>query len=164
MTGALAFMSTYGITTVILAVLINTLTGLTKLPVKALANKLKDSTRITRFLVFMPIIYGFVLTVTYSAILNRTVIFDGGFYRLWLSSGSLSLTFYAVFEKLFPSKKKVLTADELDANKQLIEEIKNATGVNTDNAETSNSAEQKPHNKQRFILGKRNNEETETEK
>ena len=160
MNETIMFMSTYGITTVILAVLINTLTGLTKLPVKALASKLKDSTRITRFLVFMPVIYGFVLTVAYSAILNKAVVFDGEFYRLWLSSSSLSLTFYAVFEKLFPSKKKVMTQDELDANKQLIEEIKSATAA----TETPDDASKNTVTKQRFILGKRNNEQTETEK
>lgn len=167
MTGAVTFMSEYGITTVLLAVLINILTGLTKLPVKALAKRLKDSTRITRYLVFMPVIYGFLLTAAYTAVVNKGIAVDGEFYRLWLSSGSLSLTFYAVFEKLFPAKKKVMSAEELDANKRLIEEIKTVTGVaetNVGTSETGNNTDERPVTKQHIVLGRRKNEETETEK
>ena len=171
MNDAINFMSEYGITTVILAVLINILTGLIKLPVKALASKLEDSTRITRFLVFMPVLLGFLSAMAYSAAVNKSLVFDEGFYRLWLSSSSLSLTFYAVFEKIFPSRKKVLSSDEIDENKRLIEEIRTATGISDATAETNaetpesgNNTAERPVTKQRFILGRNKNERTEIEK
>ena len=48
---------TYGIEPVLLALLINILTGLIKIPIKKLADKLKDSSKVTRFIVFLPIFF-----------------------------------------------------------------------------------------------------------
>ncbi len=167
MNDVIEFMSTYGITSVLFAIGINILTWGIKLPIKALASRLKDSTTVTRFLVFLPIVLGFLLAMAYTAAINRSLVFDEAFYRLWLSSSSLSLTFYAVFEKIFPGKKKVLSDDEIAANKQLIDEIKTATGLreaqsDTD-TQTQTAAADKQQAKQHFILGRRNDEQTETE-
>lgn len=113
----------YGLETVVIALAINVLTGITKLPVKALAKKMEDGTKITKYLVFMPVVYGFVLSVIYLKIRTGTVVFNKAFAALWLSSSSLSLTLYAVFEKLFPSKEKILKDYEIEANKKLITEL-----------------------------------------
>ena len=67
----------YGLETVLLALLINILTGLIKLPVKAAARKMEDGTKLTRFLVFLPILLGFVLTLLDRLLLAGGLRFDG---------------------------------------------------------------------------------------
>ena len=55
----------YGLETVLLALAINLCTALCKLPIKMLARKAKDSVKITRFIVFMPVVLGFILALCY---------------------------------------------------------------------------------------------------
>ena len=55
----------YGLETVALALIINLLTGVIKLPIKKLATRLKDSSKLTRFIVFLPILLGFGITCLY---------------------------------------------------------------------------------------------------
>ena len=98
----------YGMETVLSALLVNVLTGLVKMPIKSLANKLNDYTKVTRFIVFLPIGFGFLLSFLYARFMVGVFNFDRAFITMWLTSSSLSLTFYAIFEKLFPSKKKAL--------------------------------------------------------
>jgi Na+-translocating ferredoxin:NAD+ oxidoreductase RnfG subunit len=121
---------TYGLETVVIALLVNILTGLVKMPIKTLANKLNDYTKVTRFIVFMPIGFGFLLSFLYAKYMVGIFSFNREFVTMWLTASSLSLTFYAIFEKIFPSKKKLLsdceikTSETILANiKQLIEEI-----------------------------------------
>ena len=45
----------YGLNTVIIAFLINAVTAIFKIPIKILAKKLDDYTKVTRFIVFLPI-------------------------------------------------------------------------------------------------------------
>ena len=125
----LQIIAEYGIETVIIAIAVNILTGLIKLPIKSMAQKTADSTKITRYLVFLPILMSFGLTVLYFALIYKKVEFDTGFLTLWLASGSLSLSLYAIYEKMFPSKKKVLKESEIEANRYLLEEIKELTAA-----------------------------------
>ncbi len=109
-----------GIETCVLAVIINILTGLVKMPIKTLCKKSKCGGIIARTIVFLPIILGFGITVGYRLLFNMTPIIDKMFYHLWLSSSSLSLTIYAILEKMFPSKKKIMQECELEANRNLM--------------------------------------------
>ena len=102
----LEMITTYGLETVAIALIINVLTGFVKMPIKSLANKLKDYTKVTRFIVFLPVGFGFFIVT------------------LWLTSSSLSLTFYAIFEKLFPSKKKIFNESEIKASEKILTDIK----------------------------------------
>ncbi len=115
----------YGLETVIIALLINILTGLFKLPIKKLAGKLEDYTKISRFIVFLPIAFGFGLTICYEEFILHTFSFNREFYTLWITSSSLSLTFFAIFEKIFPSKKKMMTASEKKTTEYVLGQIQN---------------------------------------
>lgn len=91
----------YGLNTVILALIINVLTNIFKLPIK----RKTDDKNITRFIVFMPIVLGFIVTYLFELIIYKEVIFNQEFMNLFIRSTSLSLSFYAIVEKLFQSKK-----------------------------------------------------------
>ncbi len=91
----------YGLNTVILALIINILTQVLKLPI----TKITDDKNITRFIVFMPIIIGFIVTYLFKLIIYKEVVFNQEFMNLYIRSTSLSLSFYAIFEKIFPKKK-----------------------------------------------------------
>ena len=121
------FVLEYGLEPVILALAINIVTGLAKLPLKALAHKASDSSVYTRFFVFLPILIGLWLTALYCTIINGYVEINRQFVSLWLSSASLSLSFYAVFEKLVPSKNKILKDSEVEICKQILAEVLKAT-------------------------------------
>ena len=112
--------TTYGIEAVLLALLINVLTGLIKLPIKKMANKLDDSSKVTRFIVFLPILLGFGVTYLYYYFFMNGFVFNNSFITLWVTSTSLSLTFYAVFEKLFPSKKNIEKNCEIQTTKKIL--------------------------------------------
>ena len=49
----------YGLETVIIALVINLATGVVKLPIKAWASKLEDRTKVTRFIVFLPLFWAY---------------------------------------------------------------------------------------------------------
>ena len=114
----------YGLEAVILAMIVCILTGILKMPIKALAMKLKDYTKVTRFIVFLPIALGFLMTFCYAYYCQGGFIFDKAFATLWLTSSSLSLTFYAIFEKVFPSKKKLLREGEIKAGEKILDSIR----------------------------------------
>ncbi len=123
----LSLINTYGLETVIIALLINVFTGIIKMPIKKLASKAKDSTKITRFIVFLPIILGFGFTFLYVRFFDGGFDFNRAFVTLWITSSSLSLTIYAILEKIFPSKKKLLTACEVKTSESILTEIKKWT-------------------------------------
>lgn len=114
----------YGLETVIIALLVNVVVGVVKMPIKVLAGKLKDCTKVTRFIVFLPIIFGFLFSFGYAYFIQQAYSFNKEFVTLWLTSSSLSLTFYAIFEKIFPSKKKILSEAEIKASETILENIK----------------------------------------
>lgn len=179
--------SEYGLESVVIALAINLLTGLIKLPLKKFAGRLEDSTKATRFIVFLPIIFGFALSALYVQFFNGGFKFNQPFITLCVTSSSLSLTFYAIFEKLFPKKQKVLTDEEIAANQAVLNAIQNTAGAlpeqiaerveetaeSQSNAETSQTEEpvqttaesigQTVVHKKIILRGKRD-EQTETEK
>ena len=120
----LEMITTYGLETVAIALIINVLTGFVKMPIKSLANKLKDYTKVTRFIVFLPVGFGFFISYLYVKFIKGAFNFDRDFVTLWLTSSSLSLTFYAIFEKLFPSKKKIFNESEIKASEKILTDIK----------------------------------------
>lgn len=95
----------YGLETIVIAVLINMATTILKIPIKNLANKLEDGGKsIKKYITFLPIVLGFVFSAGYTFFfVSRTDIFTKDFIVLWLTSSSLSLATYAVFEKFFPN-------------------------------------------------------------
>lgn len=119
----------YGLEAVILGLAINVLTGLIKLPIKAFAKKLEDGSKLTRYLVFLPVMLGFFLTLGYTAAIKGRIEITREFVTLWVSSSSLSLTFYALWEKLFPTKEKLKKEYIIEENTKLIEAIRQLTGV-----------------------------------
>ena len=92
---------TYGLETIGLALVINLFTSIIKLPIKLLAKKSKNRKNITRFIVFMPIVLGFVVVYLYYLFLFGNVTYNREFITLWITATSFSLTFYAIFEKVF---------------------------------------------------------------
>ena len=169
----------YGLETVIIALAINLMTGLIKIPIKKLAGRLKESTRVTRFIVFLPVLLGFGFTVLYRHVWGGGFAFDRGVITQWVASSSLSLTFYAIFEKLFPGKKAALTESEIAANRDVLERIsemadgEEAEGEiqaeQNERAETVIAADSQANDpaavqKKRIILKGRADHETEIEK
>ncbi len=135
----------YGLETVLIALLINILTGLIKIPLKKWAGRLEDSSKATRFIVFLPIVFGFVLSALYMQFFGDGFAFDEPFVSLWVASGSLSLTFYAIFEKMFPKKQKTLSEEELAANQAVLDGIQEAVEQTTNKQEgVELSAETEP--------------------
>lgn len=171
----LQMIADYGLETVLIALLINVLTGLIKLPIKAWTSKLKESTSVTRFIVFLPIALGFLLTFCYEKFIQNTFSFDKAFITLWLTASSLSLTFYAIFEKIFPSKKKLVNEAELKTSERILENISQIFEAAISgkeeklqgNAFEAASEEEKTEPKQtknKIILRGRTNEEVEIKK
>ena len=125
-----SIISQYGLETIMIAVLINIATALIKMPIKYFANKTKHSARITRFIVILPLIIGFVITLCYMKFIVCNFSFGKEFVTLWLTSGSLSLTVYAVIEKMIPSKKSVLQDNEAEMTEKIIDKLQTiADGV-----------------------------------
>lgn len=120
----LQLITEYGLEATVIALAINILTGLLKLPIKSWAAKLTDGTKLTRYLVFLPVLIGLVLTVLYVWIAKGGVAIDRTFVTMWISASSLSMTFYAFWEKLFPTKERILKEYEIEENKKLLEKIK----------------------------------------
>lgn len=118
-------MADYGVDTLVIALCTVVFTGLFKIPIKKLAAKTKNSKKITRFVTFLPIFFGFGLTALSTYLLTKQVNFNKAFYVQWLSSVSLSLAIYAFWEKFVPSEKKILSEVQIAANKAAVEELKN---------------------------------------
>ena len=117
-------MTDYGVDTFVIALCTVVFTGLFKIPIKKLAAKTKNSKKITRFVTFLPIFFGFGLTTLCTYLLTKQVNFNKVFYVQWLSSVSLSLAIYAFWEKFVPLEKKILSEAEIEANKAVVEELK----------------------------------------
>ena len=118
----LFLLSEYGLTNVLLALVVNLLTSIVKTPIKRVAKKLNDSSKLTRFIVFLPVILGFGVVFAYLKFINLNFVFDKKFITLWTTTSSLSLTFYAVVEKLFLGKKTIKD-EELKESKDSISKV-----------------------------------------
>ena len=118
------FLTSIGLQVPIMSLVIVILTGLIKIPIKHLADKTHSPKKITRFITLLPVVLGFGLTVLVMFLCNGIVNFTDAFYNIWLSSVSLSLAVYAVWEKFVPSEKKLLSDAEIKANQELVDELK----------------------------------------
>lgn len=123
----------YGLETAILALVINLLTALIKWPIKKLASKTKHCAQITRFIVFLPIVLGFAASSLYIKFFSHGAVLGKECITLWLTSSSLSLTFYAVFEKLLPPKARESSAAETEECREVLDALSEAAGINTKN-------------------------------
>ncbi len=120
----IALLSDDGGITAIAALATVILTGIIKLPLKKLAEKFTCAKKITRFIVFLPLVTGFGMTTLINFLLTGQSHFDAQFFMKWLSAVSLSLAIYAFWEKFVPSEKKFLTETGIQANKEAVEKIK----------------------------------------
>ena len=127
--------SKYGLEVVVIALIVNLLTSLIKIPIKAVTNKMKGGKKISRFIVFLPIILGLAVTFYNAKFIEGNFSFDRGFATQWLTASSLSLTFYAIYEKLFPSKKQALRDCEIETSKAILNEIKGLLAIKLQNSE-----------------------------
>lgn len=134
-------MTDYGVDMLVIALCTVVFTGLFKIPIKKLAEKTKNSKKITRFVTFLPIFFGFGLTALSTYLLTKQVNFNKAFYVQWLSSVSLSLAIYAFWEKFVPSEKKILSEAEIEANKAAVEELKSKLIHTTNDSDTADSME-----------------------
>lgn len=114
----------YGFNSVLIAVVVCILTGLIKMPIKSLAAKTNDPSKYTKYITFLPLILGFGFTALYNYFQTKTFAFTGEFVSLWLTSSSLSLAIYAFVEKFIPSRKKILSEEEIKQNQNMIEQLK----------------------------------------
>ena len=134
----IALLSDDGGITAIAALATVILTGIIKLPLKKLAEKFTCAKKITRFIVFLPLVTGFGMTTLINFLLTGQSHFDAQFFMKLLSAVSLSLAIYAFWEKFVPSEKKFLTETEIQANKEAVEKIKESL------EESQNTDEQTP--------------------
>lgn len=130
----------YGLNSVMIAVSICVLTGLIKMPIKYLASKAKQPSRYTKYITFLPLLLGLGVTVLYEYIVTKSVLFRGELITLWLTSSSLSLAIYAFIEKFIPNKKKILTAEEIKQNGEMLDALKSILTAGKQCEETENSA------------------------
>lgn len=144
----IALLSDDGGITAIAALATVILTGIIKLPLKKLAEKFTCAKKITRFIVFLPLVTGFGMTTLINFLLTGQSHFDAQFFMKWLSAVSLSLAIYAFWEKFVPSEKKFLTETEIQANKEAVEKIKESL------EESQNTDKQTPES-QTIILTNR---------
>lgn len=114
----------YGFNSILIAVTVCILTGLIKMPIKNIAAKAKAPEKYTKYITFLPLILGFGITALYEYFIMKTVKISGDFITLWLTSSSLSLAIYAFIEKFIPSKKKILSIEEIRQNEELLNKIK----------------------------------------
>lgn len=114
----------YGLNSILIAVAVCILTGLIKIPIKSIASKAEDSSKYTKYITFLPLILGFGVTVLYELWVTKRFSFTAEFITLWLTSSSLSLAIYAFIEKFIPSKKKILSSEEIKQNQEMIDQLK----------------------------------------
>ncbi len=144
----IALLSDDGGITAIAALATVILTGIIKLPLKKLAEKFTCAKKITRFIVFLPLVTGFGMTTLINFLLTGQSHFDAQFFMKWLSAVSLSLAIYAFWEKFVPSEKKFLTETEIQANKEAVEKIK-------ENLEESQNTDKQTPESETIILTNR---------
>ena len=130
----------YGLDSVLIAAAVCILTGLVKMPIKRLAAKTKDSSKYTKYITFLPLLLGFGATALYEYLMTRSVSFAGEFITLWLTSSSLSLAIYAFIEKFIPSKKKILSAEEIRQNEEMLDSLKSIFTAGNPSEGTEESA------------------------
>ncbi len=127
----LNFITNYGLETVILAVAVNLLTAIIKIPIKKVAN-LGGVKKYTGFIVFIPIILSFILAVTFESFKNQTFTLNEAVLTTTINVASLSLAIYAVIEKVIPKNYVYMTKEELAENSAVIQKLKRSIEAETE--------------------------------
>ncbi|MFA5676573.1 MAG: hypothetical protein WDA65_08655 [Christensenellales bacterium] len=113
-----------GIETLLIAVCVNVFTAAVKIPIKKLSKKLNAKAQINRFITLLPLLLSFGFTTLYmSLFIKAGKLFEEEFIILWLSSSSLSLALYAIFEKFFGGKIAETTKEEMKSAQEIIEMV-----------------------------------------
>lgn len=95
----------YGINNFVLALLIIITTGFVKIPFKLITAKWQNKgINLNRFIVFLPILFGIGYAALYTYIFYG-VVWNDDTLSIALTSTTLSLSIYAITEKLFERKK-----------------------------------------------------------
>lgn len=95
----------YGINNFVLALLIIITTGFVKIPFKLITAKWQSKgVNLNRFIVFLPILFGIGYAALYTYIFYG-VAWNDDTLSIALTSTTLSLSIYAITEKLFERKK-----------------------------------------------------------
>lgn len=95
----------YGINNFVLALLIIITTGFVKIPFKLITAKWQSKgINLNRFIVFLPILFGVGYAALYTYIFYG-VVWNDDTLSIALTSTTLSLSIYAITEKLFERKK-----------------------------------------------------------
>jgi len=120
----LNILSTYGVEAIMIALLINLLTGFIKKPIKAYSQK--SGRDLNKFISLVPVVLGFIAAVIYYLCSAgfKNIKFEN-IFTLALSSASLSLAVFAVYEKFFP-KKKADDGSDTESDKNDINIVLNA--------------------------------------
>ena len=158
-----------GLVVPIIAIATVILTGILKIPIKILADKTSCPKKITRYIIFLPVILGFGLTALFEFVESGILNFEDVFYNTWFSSVSLSLAIYALLEQFVPSEKKILSKAEIEANQFLVDELKNkltniqtkkeediAPSVNEEQAVEQSESLQAPNHRRIIITNDKN--------
>lgn len=127
----------YRIDAVIVAVVTTILTGVVKIPLKILAKNTGIGDKLTRFITFLPVAIAFGVAVCTEYFFSESIAFSTDLYTCWIAGASGSLAIYAFWEKFVPSKDKILSRAEIDANEELVDKVKSLlnTTMITDVAE-----------------------------
>lgn len=152
-------LSEYSIDVVIIAVVVFVLTGIVKIPIKLLAQKIEDSTSLTRFITFLPVILSFGILVCYQNFIIGAFAFDGEFVISWMTSSSASLAIYAFAEKFLLNSNVTLelTEAEFAEIKQRIQSlILEEESVTEEVIGGEDATEEKLEPIKNIILGKKN--------
>ena len=142
MQSLITFITENELQTIILAIVVNVLTALIKLPIKKLAVKNGVKTY-TGFIVFIPIIASIILAVLYQSVLVGSFTVNKSVLLLSVNVASLSLAIYAVIEKVIPKNYVYLTENEIELNNAVIEKLKNSV-ITVEESKTEN--DEKPEN------------------
>ena len=98
--------SNYGIDNFVLALLIIITTGFAKIPLKLLTCKWKNKgINLNKYIVLLPIIFGIGYATLYTYIVCGTA-WNENTFSMSLTNTALSMSIYAVSEKLFEKKRK----------------------------------------------------------
>ena len=138
--------------TVIIALLVNVITAVVKIPLKRNSGKVK---KYTGYIVFIPIAISLILALTYQYLTTKTLSFNQSVITTWLTSASVSLAIYAVIEKVIPKNYVYLTEEEQALNLAVIEKLKTATvsyAVSENNDLTVINGEQKTNDTANIVL------------
>jgi len=111
----LNMIAAYGVETIMIGIIINILTNFAKKPIKAYSKK--SGNNINKYISLIPVILGFAGAVLYHGLMNNwTNLNIEKIVTLGLSSASLSLAVFAIFEKFFPKQKKCSESEAEDVS------------------------------------------------